>query len=57
MMKKVTLIQLLINHGVPTLGTLFEEFKNALIIHVQEMERVSKLQSNDASDIVRLTTF
>ncbi|KAH9484122.1 hypothetical protein JR316_0003602 [Psilocybe cubensis] len=38
MMKKVTVMQLLIDHGVPMLRGLFEDYKNRLISQNQNME-------------------
>lgn len=48
MMKKVTLTQLLIDHGVPRLAELFDEYKVVSTSRLQERDRV-KVPSSSIS--------
>lgn len=41
MVKKVTLLQLLIDHEVPRIMELFEDYKQELISHISSMNEVS----------------
>jgi hypothetical protein len=40
MIKKVTLLQLLIDNGVPIVAELFDEYKEALVHHVTKVQEV-----------------
>jgi len=41
MIKKVTLLQLLIDNKVPMVAELFDEYKEAMVNHVNEVQEVS----------------
>ena len=41
MIKKVTLLQLLINNEVPMISELFDEYKDAMVAHVAKVQEVS----------------
>jgi len=46
MWKKLTLMQILTNHGVPQIPELFEDYKARLSEHVQELHDVRRLTDN-----------
>ncbi|KAF8912005.1 hypothetical protein CPB84DRAFT_742614 [Gymnopilus junonius] len=54
MMKKVTLIQVLIEHQVPILSELFEDYKIAIMAHIAKVQQVSDEANSWATDIFRL---
>ena len=41
MIKKVTLLQVLINNEVPRVAELFDEYKAAMVYHVIKIQEVS----------------
>ena len=41
MIKKVTLLQLLIDNEIPMISELFDEYKDAMIAHVAKIQEVS----------------
>ncbi|KDR73534.1 hypothetical protein GALMADRAFT_142017 [Galerina marginata CBS 339.88] len=53
MMKKVTLIQTLINNDVPTLAELFEEYREALKAHVTNIHLASDTANTWAMEVFR----
>lgn len=48
MMKKVTLLQLLIDNGVPMISELFDEYKDAMVAHIAQVQEVSLKSSSQA---------
>lgn len=54
MMKKVTLIQVLIDHQVPMLAELFEGYKVALMAHVMKVQQASTVVVNSSFNDLKL---
>ncbi|KIM48829.1 hypothetical protein M413DRAFT_438003 [Hebeloma cylindrosporum] len=53
MIKKVTLLQLLISNEVPMISELFDEYKDALVAHVAKIQEHAEKTNSWAMDVYR----